>query len=198
MNHPFRTVIIVAAVGSALTALVSRFSQLTLVDAALGMAVTTVVGLRWRELRAVTDVAASRAARSAQLRLWEPRASLTLRIPGLFRIIITRTSIMGFFRGRLALLRFSNEPSRIIRPPLSRFASVVRAVWGEKTYARVFGPARADLIFEWQEAVKRGELKLAWWIKYGRSSWTMFWTVLHQIPFTLLDKLKALFKGNVA
>lgn len=94
-----------------------------------------------------------------------------------------------------AVVRARTERPRIIRPPAPLLDAIARTIWSDKTYRRVFAPARADIIFEWQAAIVRGDHRAARRIKYVRGPWIMLWTMAWQVPWSLLKKVVEIVKS---
>jgi hypothetical protein len=84
--------------------------------------------------------------------------------------------------------------ARIHKPPLSSFDWCFRLFWSTKTYERVFKPARAELLFEYFEALKAGEIARARWIRWGRGPFTLIWHALSQVPMSLAKRFREMFE----
>ena len=79
--------------------------------------------------------------------------------------------------------------SPIVRPPVSRLDRFAQLLWSVNTYERVFKPARADIIREWQQAEVAKDLRRAQLIKYVIGPALMLQHMVTQLPFSLIKKL---------
>ena len=50
---------------------------------------------------------------------------------------------------------------------------MAKSLWSRRTFERVFAPALADLIHEWQEAEAAGEIWKSRWIRFVRAPWSL-------------------------
>lgn len=105
--------------------------------------------------------------------------------------------VVGSARMRVAQFRRTRRDrrSRIIRAPVSRLDRIAQLVWTEKTYERVFKPARVDVLHEWQQAEAAGDHRRARFIKYLRGPLSMLSHMAAQVPVSLLKVAVDLWKG---
>jgi len=112
-----------------------------------------------------------------------PPPDLTLRRPPprrrLFITIVTIvTSLLAWPKSRLGT---------VTTPPLMTMDRIVRFFWQSKTYDRVFKPARADVVDDWEQAHIAGETRRAWYIKHILGRWIILSHVAAQIPSSTIS-----------
>ena len=98
---------------------------------------------------------------------------------------------------RLLAIRLMSRKARarsIELPPLMTLDRIVRFLWSAKTYSRVFEPARADLVDEWQRAFVAGETQHAWYIKHVLGRLIMLNHIAVQLPSSILKFLAKFFE----
>jgi hypothetical protein len=112
-----------------------------------------------------------------------------------------RLTLPAAIRRRVVITRNGFEirsSTRISTPPLHRLKTISRFFYSTKTNERVFEPMQSDLTHEWVESVKCGEMWRARYIRWVRGP-LMFWaTFVLQAPWSLLKKIKAIYRGEGA
>lgn len=86
-----------------------------------------------------------------------------------------------------------NRRSLLVRPPASRLDRIAQLLWSTKTYERVFKPARADIIHEWQQAEVTGDRHRELLIRYVTGPASMAQHMAAQLPFSLIKMLVKLW-----
>jgi hypothetical protein len=86
-------------------------------------------------------------------------------------------------------VRCMRSDVKIERPPLLVIDRFVQALWTTKTYDRVFKPARADLVTEWEQAHISGNTKRAWYVKHVLGRWILISHIAAQIPLSMIKLL---------
>lgn len=67
-------------------------------------------------------------------------------------------------------------------------SGIVESLWSQKTYSRVFKPAKDDLLRELQRAQKSHKTFQAWWIKSVRGPYSIIEIAVRQAPWSAIDK----------
>ena len=109
---------------------------------------------------------------------------------------IRRQSVMRRFSIRFSMFATSlvilvhaikwPKMGTVTTPPLMTLDRIVRFFWSSKAYDRVFKPARADIVNDWEQAHIAGETKRAWYIKHLLGRWIILCHIAVQIPWSAI------------
>ena len=83
---------------------------------------------------------------------------------------------------------------RLVKAPGRRLDAIACFLWSQKTYERVFKPARVDLINEWRTSVETRQLAKARWIYFVRAPYTILSHMFFQLPWSVAKTIKSLLK----
>lgn len=95
--------------------------------------------------------------------------------------------------GRSIRVRYEKR-SRIVRAPAARLDRIAQLLWSKPTYERVFKPARADVVHEWQRAEARGDHKRVRMLRYFHGPVSMLQHMAAQVPVSVIKFLIDLWK----
>jgi hypothetical protein len=85
------------------------------------------------------------------------------------------------------------EPPTIELPPGYRIAAIASVILTKGAYQRYVAPQIADMQFEYIEAIKAGDERLAQWVRargYGLIVWALFGSVLNSLITRLVQSAK--------
>lgn len=83
----------------------------------------------------------------------------------------------------------------VVRPPVSCLDRIAQLLWSAKTYERVFKPARADIVHEWQQSEIAGDVWRTRVIRYVRGPYSMVAHMVAQVPFSIGKLVVKLWTG---